>query len=233
MRIGLLADIHGNAHALKAVLKSAREKNVNKLLCCGDYIGYYYEPDKIIPLLDSWDWEGVGGNHEAMLYDWLNNKNKKKINAKYGLGISIAAEKLEYETVVRYYEMPNTKKLDIDNYKILLCHGSPWDRDIYIYPDADKDVVNKMFEYDPDFDVLVYGHTHYPVIWGKNKKKIINPGSVGQPRDRKPGAAWALLDSDTNNVTFYREKYDVNPVIEMCRKYNPEIKYLAEVLVRE
>ncbi len=233
MRIGLLSDIHGNAHALKAVLKSAREKNVNKLLCCGDYIGYYYEPDKIIPLLDSWDWEGVGGNHEAMLYDWLNKKSKNEINAKYGLGISIAAEKLENETVVRYYEMPNTKKLEIDNYKILLCHGSPWDRDIYIYSDADEGVVNKMFEYDPDFDVLVYGHTHYPVIWGKNKKKIINPGSVGQPRDRKPGAAWALLDTDTNDVTFFRENYDVNPVIEMCRKYNPEIKYLAEVLVRE
>ena len=233
MRIGLLADIHGNAHALKSVLKSAREKNVKKLLCCGDYIGYYYEPDKIMPLLDSWDWEGIGGNHEAMLYDWLNNKSKNEINAKYGSGISIAAEKLEYETIVRYYEMPNTKKLDINNYKILLCHGSPWDRDIYIYPDADEGVVNKMFEYDPDFDVLVYGHTHYPVIWEKNKKKIINPGSVGQPRDRRPDAAWALWDTDTNDVTFYRENYDVDPVIEMCRKYNPDIKYLAEVLVRE
>ena len=112
MRIGLLADIHGNAHALKSVLKSAREKNVKKLLCCGDYIGYYYEPDKIMPLLDSWDWEGIGGNHEAMLYDWLNKKSKNEINAKYGSGISIAAEKLEYETIIRYYEMPNTKKLE-------------------------------------------------------------------------------------------------------------------------
>jgi putative phosphoesterase len=233
MRIGLLSDIHANAHALRAVLKSAKEKNVEKLLCCGDYIGYYYEPDKIMPLLDSWDWEGVGGNHEAMLYDWLNKKSKNETNAKYGSGIFIAAEKLEHETIVRYYEMPNTKKLDINNYKILLCHGSPWDRDIYIYPDADEGVVNKMFEYDSDFDVLVYGHTHYPVIWEKNKKKIINPGSVGQPRDRRPGAAWALWDTDINDVTFYREDYDVGPIIEMCRKNNPDIKYLADVLVRK
>ena len=233
MRIGLLSDIHANAHALKAVLKSAKEKNVEKLLCCGDYVGYYYEPDKVIALLDEWNWVGISGNHETMLLDWLNEKNRNKIMVKYGSGILIAAKKLTNETAARLYEMPNTNKLEIDNYKILLCHGSPWDRDIYIYPDADKGGVNKMFEYDPDFNVLVYGHTHYPVIWGKNKKKIINPGSVGQPRDRKPGASWALWDTDTNDVTFYREKYDPRPVIEMCREYDPGIKCLADVLVRE
>ena len=233
MKIGLLSDIHANAHALRAVLKSAKEKNVEKLLCCGDYVGYYYEPDKVIALLDEWDWDGISGNHETMLLDWLNEKNRNEIMVKYGSGILYAAKKLKNESAVRLYEMPNTKKLDIDNYKILLCHGSPWDGDIYIYPDAVEGVVNKMFEYDPDFDVLVFGHTHYPVIWEKNKKKIINPGSVGQPRDRRPGAAWALWDTDTNDVTFYRENYDVDPVIEMCRKYNPDIKYLAEVLVRE
>ncbi len=233
MRIGLLADIHANAHALEAVLRSAKEKKVQKLLCCGDYVGYYYEPDKIIQMLDSWNWEGVGGNHEAMLYEWLHGKNKKEINAKYGLGISIAAQKLDHETIVRYYKMPNTKKLKIDNYKILLCHGSPWDRDCYIYPDAGENNVNKMFKHDPDFDVLVYGHTHYPAIWEKNNQKIINPGSVGQPRDRKPGASWALWETETQDVTFFRERYDPGPVIEMCRKHNPGIKYLEEVLVRE
>ena len=89
-----------------------------------------------------------------------------------------------------------------------------------------------MFEYDPDFNVLVYGHP-LSIIWEKNKKKIINPGSVGQPRERKAGASWALWDTDTNDVTFYREMYDLRPVIEMCREYDPGIKYLADVLVRE
>ena len=76
MKIGLLADIHGNAHALRALLNAAKEKNVEKLLCCGDYVGYYYEPDKVIALLDEWDWDGVSGNHENMLLDWLNEKNR-------------------------------------------------------------------------------------------------------------------------------------------------------------
>lgn len=233
MRIGLLADIHANAHALRAVLKSAKEKKVQKLLCCGDYVGYYYEPDTVMALLNNWDWDGVSGNHEAMLFDWLNDKNRNEINVKYGFGISIATKKLTQEVVSGLFRMPKKALLEIDGYKVVLCHGSPWDRDKYIYPDANEDIVNKFFEYSPDFDVLVYGHTHYPVIWGKNKKKIINPGSVGQPRDRKPGASWALWETDTQDVTFYREKYDPGPVIEMCRKYDPDIKYLAEVLVRE
>ena len=79
MKIGLLADIHANAHALEAVLKSAKEKKVEKLLCCGDYVGYYYEPDRVIALLDEWDWDGISGNHETMLLDWLNEKNRNEI----------------------------------------------------------------------------------------------------------------------------------------------------------
>jgi putative phosphoesterase len=232
MRIGLLSDIHANAHALRAVLKSAKEKNVEKLLCCGDYVGYYYEPDRVFALLDEWDWKGVSGNHEAMLLDWLNGIDKTKIKNKYGSGISLAAEKLKYKILSQLYEMPKVIKLKIENYKVLLCHGSPWDRDIYVYPDTGKKTVDKMFNHDPDFDVLIYGHTHYPVIWEQNNRKIINPGSVGQPRDRKPGASWALWETTTNNVEFFREKYDVNSVIKMCKKYDPDIGYLVDVLVR-
>jgi putative phosphoesterase len=232
MKIGLLADIHANVHALEAVLKSAKEKKVEKLLCCGDYVGYYFEPDTVMALLDDWDWDGISGNHEAMLYG-LNEEKRDNIKVKYGSGISFATTKMSYEKASYLYELPSVKKLTIDKKIVILCHGSPWDRDIYIYPDADQKMVNKMFNYDNDFDVLVYGHTHYPVIWEKDDKKIINPGSVGQPRDRKPGASWALWDTVINDVVFHRENYDVNPVIEMCKKYDPGISYLVDVLARE
>ena len=119
MKIGLLSDIHANAHALEAVLKSAREKKVEKLLCCGDYVGYYYEPDRVMTLLDGWDWIGISGNFEEMLLDWENGINKNEIMRKYGSGISVAAEKLTRETATRLSEMSNLTKLNIDNYNIL------------------------------------------------------------------------------------------------------------------
>tara|TARA_B110000003_G_scaffold274623_1_gene315054 strand:+ start:218 stop:919 length:702 start_codon:yes stop_codon:yes gene_type:complete len=233
MRIGLLSDIHSNAHALRAVLKSAKEKDVERLLCCGDYVGYYYEPEKVIALLDNWEWDGISGNHESMLKDWVNKKDRNKILFKYGSGISYAARKLTTEVLARFYLMPNTKKLFIDSYKIFLCHGSPWNQDVYIYPDADQSIVNRMFEFNSDVDILVYGHSHYPAFWEQGNKKIVNPGSVGQPRNRKPGASWVLWDTTLNTFQFLRESYDASPVIEMCKKIDPKIKYLSNVLVRE
>lgn len=234
MYIGILGDIHGNAHALDVVLKSAKEKNVEKLLCTGDYVGYYYEPDKVMAMLNEWDWVGVSGNHEGMLLDWKNGKKRKKIEAKYGSGIAVAAKKLSEETISHLCSLPHTKKINIEGYKIVICHGSPWDRDIYIYPDADENTINELFSYNPDFDLLIYGHTHYPVKWERGRKKIINPGSVGQPRDRGGYAGWAILSVNTDSigVQLQKTKYDVSRLLSDVKTFDQNNKYLYEVLVR-
>jgi len=171
MKVGLLSDIHGNGHALKAVLEKAKSKNVEKILCCGDYVGYYYEPDTVIDLLDEWDWVGIGGNHEHMLRDLSNKKNEEMILNKYGSGLFHAKEKLSHDNIVRLIQLPDTKKLRISEYNVLLCHGSPWSTDAYIYPDTDKKFIDKYFNF--EFDISVYGHTHYPALWERNERKII------------------------------------------------------------
>ena len=61
---------------------------------------------------------------------------------------------------------------------------------------------------------------------------IVNPGSVGQPRDRIPGAAWAIWDTKTNKIEFMREKYNYDVVLDECKKYDSENIYLQEVLTR-
>jgi len=73
-------------------------------------------------------------------------------------------------------------------------------------------------------------------FWNKKqfeKKTFVNPGSVGQPRDRKVGAAWALLDSDSGVVDFKRERYDMTSIVEEAREINPDLPYLSEVLLRQ
>ena len=111
-------------------------------------------------LLNNWDWDGVSGNHEGMLYDWLNNKNRNKINAKFGSGISIATKKLTQEVASSLFRMPKKTLLEIDGCKVLLCHGSPWDRDEYIYPDANEDIVNNPTAVNfPDFSAGFIGYS--------------------------------------------------------------------------
>ena len=78
-----------------------------------------------------------------MLYG-LNEEKRDNIKVKYGSAISFATTKMSYEKASYLYELPSVKKLTIDNKNVILCHGSPWDRDIYIYPDANQKMVNKM-----------------------------------------------------------------------------------------
>ena len=85
MKICILSDIHGNYEALKKCVNEAKKLNINRFFCLGDYVGYYYEPDKCIDLLRKISAVCIKGNHEDMLLNIL--KDNQKINyykLKYG-----------------------------------------------------------------------------------------------------------------------------------------------------
>jgi predicted phosphodiesterase len=79
---------------------------------------------------------------------------------------------------------------------------------------------------------VVIGHTHYSMLMRFGDALLLNPGSVGQPRDRKPGAAWATFDTVTGEVELRRERYDTGPLARGAAKRHPDMPYLAEVLTR-
>ena len=81
-------------------------------------------------------------------------------------------------------------------------------------------------------DLVVFGHSHYPVLWREGGCIVVNPGSVGQPRDRRPGACWALWDTASHAVTLHRESYDAAPLIAEARRRDPQLPYLWKVLTR-
>lgn len=230
MKVGLLSDIHGNDLALEAVLNAAKQKGVEELLIAGDFVGYYYNPERVLELLNSWSWNAVGGNHEAMLGEWLSGNKREEILKKYGSGIKNACSKLTEELLEKLIALPQTRRIELCNRNVLLCHGSPWDKDCYIYPDAKMEIRNRFFE--EGSDLVVYGHTHYPVVWQEGEQLVVNPGSVGQPRDRKPGACWALWDTEEHKIALMRENYDFLPLIEECKRIDPQLLYLVDVLTR-
>ncbi len=230
MRVGLLADIHGNADALEAVLRAAAAEGAERLLIVGDFVGYYHAPCRVLNLLADWHWDGVRGNHEEMLRAWCAGKDHQVIRKRYGSGIAKAAEQLTGEEIEMLLDLPHPHECKIGGRSVLLCHGAPWDLDEYVYPDAAPTLRNRMV--DSHYDLTVFGHTHYPLLWGEGASLAVNPGSVGQPRDREPGACWALWDTNLHHVTLLRERYDISAVLAAARRYDPDLPFLQTVLTR-
>ncbi|MDH5771515.1 MAG: metallophosphatase family protein [Rhodospirillaceae bacterium] len=230
MRVALLADIHGNADALIAVLDAVRKAGAGRILVAGDLVNYYYDAKRMFDMLDEWDWLSVRGNHDEMLEQWRRGEGIDMISAKYGTALDLTLRELSAERIDMLANMPALLDLNIDGRRVCVCHGTPWDRDEYVYPDTD-DAVKLRFA-DDDFDLVVYGHTHYPAAWRAGKTLVVNPGSTGQPRDHKPGACWALWDTKTNTVEHRRESYDMEPLIARCKAHDPEVSFLWTVLTR-
>lgn len=227
MKVALLADIHANYPALRAVLDAANREQVKTYLIAGDFIGYYYNIKEVIGALEEISYSAICGNHEDMFREWIKKPaSREAVRKKYGSSFDLCTN-LELD---KFLNLPEQIELTLDKRKVLLCHGSPWDHDQYVYPDASSDIIEKFYEYDKD--LIIFGHSHYPSIWKKNNRMVVNPGSVGQTRDHMPGACWALWDTTTNQVELKRETYDPSSVIEDCKKYDPELKYNQRVLLR-
>ena len=232
MKLGLLGDIHGNHRALRAVLNAAKAENVERLLITGDFVGYYFDPAKVLELLNEWDYIAVRGNHEEMLCAVRHNPaTLASVTTRYGCGTKVALEQLDSGQLDELCNLPHPLLLELDGLGVLLSHGSPWDLNRYVYPDADPSLFMRCAA--EGHDLVVMGHTHHPMRKDLEKTTLVNPGSVGQPRDRNPSAAWALFDTSTRQLTFRRERYDQRMLIAECLCRHPELPYLAEVLERK
>ncbi len=234
MKIALLADIHANAHALRACLTAAAAAGVSRLLVAGDLVGYYYAPDEVLAELDRFDWAGVRGNHEDMLAAWRIGHGQSEIRRRYGSGLAVAAAALPTDRLEMLAALPASRLIEIEGMCILLCHGTPESTECYVYPDA-PDAAFDAFRVD-GVALAVHGHTHYPhqrVLRGSpNDLRIVNPGSVGQPRNRVPGAHWALWDTESGAIVPRVEAYDMAPLLAECARRDPDLPYLAGVLTR-
>ena len=232
MRLGLLGDIHANAAALTAVLEAATKARVDALLVTGDLVGYYFSPKAVLELLQPWQKYLVRGNHEEMLdRSRVDPDALAEVGRRYGSGVAVAIEQLSAAEVEALCSLPHPLPLELDGRKILLCHGAPHDVDCYVYPDSDLAALDAVAL--TEFDLVVTGHTHYPMQRTLGEKALlVNPGSVGQPRNRGPGAHWALYDTVSGHVSFHCEHYDNLPLQAEARRRHPELPYLAEVLGR-
>lgn len=231
MRYLILSDIHANWEALQAVLGQVRSE-YDRIVCCGDLVGYGADPDPVTEWVRANVGAIVRGNHDkaaAGLEDleWFNPV------AKQSALWTQAAMKPENIAYLRDLARGPEK---IDGFQIL--HGSPLDEDEYVVTEHD---VGQIAPY-LDSSLSFFGHTHLQggflchrngviglrgVDEGSNDGAIqlesdvsylINPGSVGQPRDGDPRAAYAVYEPEARLVTLFRTEYDVAKAQEKILK---------------
>lgn len=231
MKIAALADIHGNAAALRATLVEARKRGVEHLIVLGDLIGYYYAAREVLEQLRQWPFVAIRGNHERMFAEALkSDRAMQAYRERYGGALDLAATTLKPQDIDWLIGLPDRATIHLGGVTLELCHGSPRDPDEYVYPDSNAATLEACRV--ADADLVLMGHTHYPMLIGGARPVLLNPGSVGQARDCGGAACWCSIDTSTGATVIERAPYDTRALAEEARRRDPHLPYLADVLER-
>ena len=219
MRVAIASDIHGNRHAFEAVIAAAETAGAEELWCLGDLVGYGGSPDECVRLADAHCAVCLAGNHDLAVVEELSLED-------FSRGAALAAEWTR-ETIseeTRDFLLGLQPEGSAEG--IGLFHASPRDP---IWEYVLSGLTAELCFDATDFRVSLIGHSHVALSFhrpdgepasGTTRRGgeeleiatgewLINPGSVGQPRDGDWRAAWLLLDTDRDTVTWERCEYDV------------------------
>lgn len=197
MKIGIVADIHSNLPALNAVM--AALSSVDIIVCAGDIIGYYNKPNETCSLIRERASIVVRGNHENLVSKPQNLSAPQKELLRNEWTKSV----LTYDNFRWVETLPTTQDINVDGYTITVRHTLAGGE--YYYPDSPA--IFKLHLQEKS--VIIIGHTHHPMIKKCGAGIVINPGSVGQPRDCNPDPSYAIFDTNTGDVEFLRAQYDI------------------------
>lgn len=208
MRYAILSDIHGNLEALEASLERLNSEKIDAYISPGDIVGYGADPSGCIKIVRSLDpTASVAGNHDQAVvgsFDPAGFNEYAKAAVLWTRSVLSAAE-LEY-----LKSLPLVKEGKVFS----VVHGSLEDPQEFNYILNRADAARSMRHMATP--LLFVGHSHVPAIYGHegSPKRIVNAGSVGQPRDGDPRASFVIYDDSTGDVSIVRVEYD----IEKARK---------------
>ena len=244
MRIAFVSDIHSNIEALQAVLDEIDREDISLIINLGDLVGYNASPGECVDLVQNRQIISILGNHD-----------RAAMHLEFAEGFNILA----YQAVVwsantlspehkRFLENLQDTRLLWDRY--LIFHGAPENPDAYIfYLFQAKKVFNYMRKKTAGVRIAFFGHTHQRAVWQRDVRGkvssldisekpqlldpeemyLINPGSVGQPRESRCEATYLIFNNDPEMIQFRSVSYDLHSTQRKIRKAQlPE--FLAERL---
>lgn len=223
MRYLVLSDIHANLEALDAVLAAAERIPTDQLLVLGDLVGYGADPNAVVAKVRSLAPHAlIRGNHDKV---GSGIESAEGFNAVARSAIRWTYDTLSPENRQWLAALP-TGPVVVDD-AIEICHGTPYDEDAYVFDDLDA----LRGLHAAQRPLCLFGHTHVQIGYaltrdqftlttldearpleiaiGDDTRHLLNPGSVGQPRDGDPRAAFAIVDTDRHVATLYRIDYPI------------------------
>jgi predicted phosphodiesterase len=222
VRYLIVSDLHANWEALDAVARHAEDR-YNRVLCCGDLVGYGADPNPVVDWVRAHCTVVVRGNHDKAC---TGQEDLEWFNPVARAAAIWTFERLSAENAKYVRELPRGPAF-VNGFQVV--HGSPYDEDNYVVGAEDA---AEAFGY-LESRVAFFGHTHLQggFIWNQSRIEtippipprserhvleidancgyLINPGSVGQPRDGDARAAYALYDSEAGMLSYHRVGYDV------------------------
>jgi predicted phosphodiesterase len=208
MKVGLVSDVHANLPALEAVLDDMPP--VEAVVCAGDVVGYNPWPaaclDRVRDVADA----TVRGNHDRT----VETPSRYRGNRMAEAGLEHAKAELSADELAWLRSLPRAASFADGRYLLVHSHPAPEREDAYVYPEKFGTLDRYLDDLDGDLDGLVLGHTHVQGSRSVDGRLVVNPGSVGQPRDGDPDAAYAVLDTDADTVDLRRVAYDIDRVVE-------------------
>lgn len=225
MRIAVLSDIHSNLAALDAVREDL--PSVDEIWVLGDTVGYGPQPNEVIRALQEMGARSVLGNHDAAA---IGSLSAEEFNPDARTAVEWTAEVLDANARAYLGALPQVRVAG----DLTAVHGSPrepiWE---YITSPAVAAANLASFE----TWLCLFGHTHLPIIFRADdarvealsvapgqpvrldaRRALINPGSVGQPRDGIPASAYAILDDRDATAEFRRIAYDIGQTQRLMRE---------------
>ncbi len=221
MRHLIISDLHANLHALDAVLADAAGLGYDTVLVLGDLVGYGADPGAVVDrTLALEPTTLIRGNHDKVA---AGIEPADSFNDIARVSIEWTAATLTPGQILRLADLPRGP-VQVDA-QVEICHGAPFDEDYYIF-DADDAARAIAVASRP---ICLFGHTHVPAVFTRTDDPLqhepgladdelrlpragpalINVGSVGQPRDGDPRAAYGLLDTERRTIRLRRVEYDV------------------------
>jgi putative phosphoesterase len=222
MRILLLADVHANWPALQAI-----QEPFDVCLCLGDLVEYGLEPAPCIDWARNHATHSIRGNHDHGVAQ--NVLLSGKTGFKYLTAVTRALTRERVSaTDLRYLSgLPVSRMLTLEDTRFFLVHATPRDP-LDEYGPPDLDFWTRRLE-NIEADVICVGHTHTPFVLEVGNKLVINPGSVGQPRDGDPRASYAILDD--HKVELKRIEYPLDAVLRTVEE--SPLPDMAKEMLRE